>query len=214
MDRRSFLARLARRGDLEIPRPPARADQPRGDLGDLLLETCAAGGCGVARVRGASAALEAALSLLSREGIGRAGCADLGPELMPLLPEVAAGYGVELVAAADGRAEALALAEPLAAGLTICELAVAQTGGLVQAAGPGGGRILSLLPPLHVALVREADVLPDMAALARALIDQERFPLGPPALALISGPSKTADIEGTMIRGVHGPGRVELILWS
>ncbi|MBI4800247.1 MAG: LUD domain-containing protein [Desulfarculus sp.] len=91
---------------------------------------------------------------------------------------------------------------------------MAQTGGLVQLASPQGGRLLSLLPPLHVALLHANAILPDMAALAQALADPSRFPQGPPALALISGPSKTADIEGIMIRGVHGPGRLEVVLWS
>ncbi len=214
MNRQAFLGRLVRRGDLAIPQPPPRPDSPRGDLGEALLAMCAAGGCGTHRAQGPEAALARALALLAGAGVTRVGHSDLGPELMPLLPAAAKDADLELVAAADGDSGVLALGEPLAAGLTRCDLAVAQTGGLVQLAGAAGGRLMSLMPPVHVALLHREDVLPDMRSLARALNDPARFPAGPPAAALISGPSKTADIEGIMIKGVHGPGRLELVLWS
>ena len=213
MDKQAFLARLPPRDDLPLPQPPPRPGPPLGDLGAMLLANLQAGGCGTQRVQGAGPALEAALTILRQAGALRAGYSHLGPEMTPLLPAAARAAGLELIHAPDGLADAANLIEPLAAGLTACELAVAQTGGLVQLAGPGGGRLLSLLPPVHVALVHESVVLPDMEALAAVLQDAARFPQGPPAAALISGPSKTADIEGIMIRGVHGPGRVEVILW-
>lgn len=50
-----------------------------------------------------------------------------------------------------------------------------------------------------------------MEALATVLQDRQRFPQGPSALALIGGPSKTADIEGIMIKGMHGPSRLSRI---
>jgi L-lactate dehydrogenase complex protein LldG len=84
-----------------------------------------------------------------------------------------------------------------------------------QASRPGGGYLLSLLAPLHIALVKASDVLPGLAELPAALADPARFPAGPPAsLCVIAGPSKTGDIEAIMIRGVHGPGRVEVVLWG
>lgn len=214
MNKRDFLARLAPRPDLPLPQPPPRPGPPPGDLAELLVARLQAGGCGVQRVAGAAPALAAALAIPRQAGVVRAGYGGLGPELEALLPAAAQAAGLEMIPASDGLAGASQLCEPLAAGLTVCELAVAQTGGLVQLAGPGGGRLLSLLPPLHLALVHESAILPDMEALAVALQDASRFPQGPPAAALISGPSKTADIEGIMIKGVHGPGRLEVILWS
>ncbi|MFH1036007.1 MAG: LUD domain-containing protein [Pseudomonadota bacterium] len=214
MNKQDFLARLVLRPDLPLPQPPARPGPAPGDLVQELRDRLEAGGCGVQRVDGARAALAAALAVLRQAGVSRAGYAGLSQEMATLLPGAAQAAGLEMLPAPDGLAGAPALIEPLPAGLTVCELAVAQTGGLLQLAGLEGGRLLSLLPPLHVALVHESAILPDMEALAAALQDGERFPQGPPAAALISGPSKTADIEGIMIKGVHGPGRLEVILWA
>lgn len=71
--------------------------------------------------------------------------------MMALLPAVAQATCRGMLHADDGQPDGPRLCEPLAAGLTICELAVAQTGGQGQLAGPTGGRLLFLLPPLHVA---------------------------------------------------------------
>lgn len=214
MDRQVFLKRLAPRPGLPVPQAPPRPSPAQGDLTQMLLANLRAGGCGVHQAAGASAALTVALAILREAGVTQAGHAGLPPEMLEPLPTLAQEAGLTLLHLPDGLAGAAGVMEPLAAGLTVCELAVAQTGGLVQLAGPQGGRLLSLLPPLHVALLHANAILPDMAALALALADPSRFPQGPPALALISGPSKTADIEGIMIRGVHGPGRLEVVLWS
>lgn len=214
MDRRAFLQGLAPRSDLPVQQAPPRPDPAQGDLPRMLLANLRAGGCGVHQAAGAQAALASALAILREAGVSQAGHAGLPPEMTDLLPGLAREAGLTMVHAPDGLAGAAGLMEPLSAGLTVCELAVAQTGGLAQLAGHGGGRLLSLLPPLHVTLLHESAILPDMAALAGALLDPGRFPQGPPACALISGPSKTADIEGIMIRGVHGPGRVEVVVWS
>jgi L-lactate utilization protein LutC len=85
---------------------------------------------------------------------------------------------------------------------------LAETGTLVVRADAMQGRGLSLAPPVHLALLREADVLPDLVDWCR------RMERGPAASseALITGPSKTADIEGELVKGVHGPGRVIVLL--
>ena len=59
------------------------------------------------------------------------------------------------------------------------------------------------------------DLLPTLGDLPGALNDPNRFAGGPPrGLALIAGPSKTADIEAVMVPQVHGPGRVEIVVWG
>lgn len=210
MDRRDFLRRLPRRGDLIPESIPPRPGTPSPDLAATLLEALAGSGCGVHRVAGAVEALDLAWALARGSEITCLGHHDLGPELMPLLARTAAQAGIELVEAGDGGPETIARAEPLAAGLTRPELAVAQVGALLHLARPGGGRMLSLLPPLHLALIHVADILwslDDLDARLRAA--------GPwPGLTLISGTSKTGDIEAVMVRGVHGPGRVEVIAWG
>jgi L-lactate dehydrogenase complex protein LldG len=92
------------------------------------------------------------------------------------------------------------------AGVTDVHAALAETGTLVLHAGKGHGRGLSLVPPLHVAVLRASDIVPDMLdywARPRAETSSRVF---------ITGPSKTADIEGELIEGVHGPGAVHVIL--
>lgn len=82
-------------------------------------------------------------------------------------------------------------------GVTLAELAVAETGSILVEAGPGRERLASLAPPVHVAIVR-VDVL--VANLEDAFArDLTR------TTVLITGPSRTADIEGVLVRGVHGP---------
>ncbi|MFQ5436612.1 MAG: lactate utilization protein C, partial [Anaerolineae bacterium] len=88
-------------------------------------------------------------------------------------------------------------------GITGVEYAIAASGTLVMAASPHHPRTVSLLPPLHIAIVRQGQLLPDLAALARQLDDQM-----PSGLALITGPRRTADIEQTLSIGVHGPAEV------
>lgn len=77
---------------------------------------------------------------------------------------------------------------------------LADPGSVVLAASPEEPRGRSILPEIHVAVLDEADILPDLAALLRAV----RGAL-PSSLVIVSGPSRTADIEMTLAVGVHGP---------
>jgi L-lactate dehydrogenase complex protein LldG len=96
-------------------------------------------------------------------------------------------------------------------GITSTTFAIAETGTLAVASGPGTERMASLLPPVHVAIVEASQVLPDLFDLFARL---ERDGLGQIAsnLALITGPSKTGDIELRLTTGVHGPGVWHVII--
>ena len=213
MNRTAFLARLPQ-GRVPAPaRPSGPPEPPPADPIATLAANLRGAGVGVHLVEDAGKALERALALVRESGAARVGVSDLGPEIMAELPAAAAAAGLETLTAGDGQAGPEVL-EPLPAGLTRAELAVAQVGAVVQVARPGGGRLLSLLPPLHVVLLDAADVLPAMEDLPRALKDPARFPGAlPPAVSLIGGPSKTGDIEAVIVLGVHGPGRVEVVIW-
>lgn len=82
-------------------------------------------------------------------------------------------------------------------GVTLADAAIAEVGGLMVANGPGRRRLASLAPPVHVALVREDD-------LRETLEDALSSPLDRTSVMIV-GPSRTADIEGVLVRGVHGP---------
>jgi len=101
------------------------------------------------------------------------------------------------------------LFEEVAAGFTTTLGGIAETGGLLLAPGPAEPRLLSLVPPVHLALLR-ADRIFDTLFQAFRELGWDR---GLPANALVvSGPSKTADIEQTLAYGVHGPKRLIVVL--
>ena len=86
--------------------------------------------------------------------------------------------------------------------------AVAETGSLVIRNTPGHGKSLSLVPAIHVAVVRPADLVADLIDLFEKLT---RDGVGS-NVVIISGPSKTSDIEMTLVTGVHGPQTVQVFL--
>lgn len=98
-------------------------------------------------------------------------------------------------------------------GITGVDAALAATGSLVVISGPGKSRQASLLPIVHVAIVQRRRILPDLETFYSQLkesspqIFQERS-----NIAVISGPSKSADIAAELIHGMHGPGEVHIIL--
>jgi L-lactate dehydrogenase complex protein LldG len=101
------------------------------------------------------------------------------------------------------------LFEDVAAGFTTTLGGIAETGGLLLAPGPCEPRLLSLVPPIHLALLR-ADRIFD--TLCRGIRELGWNGAMPANALVISGPSKTADIEQTLAYGVHGPRRLVVVL--
>jgi L-lactate dehydrogenase complex protein LldG len=106
-------------------------------------------------------------------------------------------------------------------GITGVDYLVAETGSIALLSGPDRPRSLSLLPPAHVAVAHRGQLLPDLFDLFEALPGltppgsptPPGLPL-PACLSLITGPSKTGDIELKLVTGVHGPGMVDVVLVS
>jgi L-lactate dehydrogenase complex protein LldG len=94
-------------------------------------------------------------------------------------------------------------------GVTAARAAVAETGTLVSWPSGDEPRLLSLLPPVHVAVLRASDI---RDTLAEVIAEQAWASAMPTNALLISGPSKTADIEQTLAFGVHGPKRLVVLL--
>jgi L-lactate dehydrogenase complex protein LldG len=93
------------------------------------------------------------------------------------------------------------------AGVSEAVYGLADTGSVVLAASPEEPRARSLLPFVHVSLMREDRILPGLAELFEAIGGAL-----PSALAVVTGPSRSADIEQTLVVGVHGPGEVHVVL--
>jgi len=94
-------------------------------------------------------------------------------------------------------------------GLTGCDAAIADTGSLVLFSGPGRSRTVSLLPPVHLAVVRRGDLCFSLGDVFR--LHSERFRAAA-ACTVVTGPSRTADIELSLTLGVHGPGTVAVVI--
>jgi len=117
------------------------------------------------------------------------------------LPGVRASFGTD--------AERRAACAAAAFGITSADYALADTGSLVLMSGCEESRLVSLLPPAHVAVLPVSRLLTGLDELlvrVPAPADQTS------AMVIITGPSRTADIEQILVRGVHGPGEVTVIL--
>jgi L-lactate dehydrogenase complex protein LldG len=94
-------------------------------------------------------------------------------------------------------------------GVTSAMSAIATTGTLVQDSHLVGGRSVSLLPPVHLCVLPVDRIVPTSAEVLRGLGDGRALPSN---LVLITGPSRSGDIEQIMALGVHGPLAVEIVL--
>jgi L-lactate dehydrogenase complex protein LldG len=95
-------------------------------------------------------------------------------------------------------------------GISGVDYLVAETGSVVLVSRPDQPRSLSLLPPVHVAVAERGQVLADLFDLfAGGRLPERELPSG---LTLITGPSKTGDIELRLVTGVHGPGAIHVVL--
>ena len=133
-----------------------------------------------------------------------------------------AGTGIELTPIAvdrdspdvetNSRTRLRALMAGADLGITGVDYAIAETGTCVIVPTAGASRLVSLLPPVHIALVERGQVLPSLDELftmrRRDFVGGE---LGS-HMNLITGPSRTADIEYKLVTGVHGPGEVHMVL--
>jgi L-lactate utilization protein LutC len=92
-------------------------------------------------------------------------------------------------------------------GITGVDGVIAETGTLVLATRPDQPRSASLLPPVHIAVAHRRQILADLFDLFEPAATQPAA-----CLTLITGPSKTGDIELKLVTGVHGPGELHLVL--
>jgi L-lactate utilization protein LutC len=209
--RDDFLARVRRavaEGNRLAGAPPA---PERGAVGyqgagpdpaeRFARELIAAGGL-CHRVADAAAATAAVVGLLRDRKTRRALLG--GSPLLDRLGVVDAlrAAGIAVQAAGDAGRDALFAAD---AGVSGVDHLIAETGSVVLNTRPDQPRAVSLLPPLHVAVATIDQLLPD-------LFDLFEGDDLPSCLQIITGPSKTGDIELKLVTGVHGPGELHVVL--
>lgn len=132
-------------------------------------------------------------------GRGLDACAVVWPQLSSL-DWPGAGLAIEARGAVDSDL----------VGITGCFCAVAETGSLMLCSGPDTPATVSLLPETHIAVV----LRPRIVATMEQAWNLARSELGvlPRAVNFISGPSRTGDIEQTIVLGAHGPYRVHIVI--
>ncbi len=168
-------------------------------------------------VADAEEALETIAGLLDERSARQALAWDLGQIGLPGLDALLAQRGVALLDSdvrGAGRKGQLQTLEPAPVCLSGVACAIAESGTLVLRHGPGRPRLASLLAPAHIAVVRADQLVRGLGeALARlraehgaALFEETSN------LTLISGPSRTADIEMTLSLGIHGPPELHVVL--
>lgn len=94
-------------------------------------------------------------------------------------------------------------------GITSADYALADTGTLVMFSSHAEARLISLLPPAHIAIVPAERILSGLDELLTLIPKPSDVSS---SLVLITGPSRTGDIEQILVRGVHGPGEVHLVV--
>lgn len=180
---------------------------PNDDLVAIFCEQARNVGLNVTESSSETAVADVANLIQSIQPEGNAGKPKViiePPLLLREQIEVALGGDAELLNSRDGD-DAMFSAD---VGVTSVHAAIAETGSLVCASGEELWRGLSLILPAHIAIVRESQIVPDLIDFFANLPNAEL----PANLTLISGPSKTADIEGILITGVHGPGEVHVVV--
>ena len=199
------------------------AESQAEELMSRLQESAERAGWMVARVASAQEAARH-IESLAREKEARSVLRSKHPVLEGLsLETLLAGAGIEVgVTAVEGevdeagREEQRRLLRQQAIeadiGVTGVDYAVAETGTAVLLPRKGVSRLVSLLPPVHVAVVQRGEVLPSLDELFT--LQRREFLAGEMGsyMSLITGPSRSADIEYTLVTGVHGPGEVHMVL--
>ena len=127
----------------------------------------------------------------------------------PLLDRIVPALGIDTLYA-EQRPEPKSL-EQRSVGITACDALVAQTGSILLTSRSAGGRALSVLPPYHVVIAEADQLVPDLPA-AFDLLYSRYGDHYPSFVTLITGPSRTGDIERILVLGAHGPRNLTVIL--
>jgi hypothetical protein len=126
-------------------------------------------------------------------------------EIITDLPAFLAGF--QKIASAVPEVTGNANVREAELGVTGCDCLIARTGSIAVSTRSAGGRALSVLPPVHLVIARREQIVSDLET-AFALWRSRYGQRWPSNLCIITGPSRTSDIEKTLVMGAHGPKRL------
>ncbi len=192
----------ARLSPRELPTPTLRI--PRSDRNlhaDLFGQKFETLGGKFFRVRDTAAVVPAIADLLAQKSAVASNAPFLRKCGITGLPQVHAAF--------TDREELKAACAATDIGITSVDYALAATGTFVMLSSHNEARLISLLPPAHIAIIPRSRIMANLDELLSILprpADQTS------SMVLITGPSRTADIEQILVRGVHGPGEVYAVV--
>jgi L-lactate dehydrogenase complex protein LldG len=218
-------------GEPPVPYPPLQEDlatlekrtaevmgrlaQKRGELVQELARVAALRGWLVHRASGSEAALDYVRKVVAEASISRVvrSAEDVFQRVAVagLLESMDVKVRVMAREGSDGGTFEVHDAE---LGITGVDYAIAETGTAVQLPRRGLSRLVSLFPPVHLALVRASEILEsldDLYLLRRLAYHRGQGDMGS-YMAFITGPSRTADIEQTLVIGAHGPRETHMVI--
>lgn len=191
----------APRNEEPAPGSPADLDDPSRRV-TRFTEILESLGADVERVEN----VDAARAAVARR-VGALEAREVAISDSPLVRQLVGGLDAEVF---DGSRDRERLLE-CDLGICSAQLGVAETGTLVFLSTSERHRLVSLVPPVHLAILRASDIVVSLGeALARAEETREGSP--PPLVSLVTGPSRTADIELTLVVGVHGPRELQVVV--
>jgi len=162
----------------------------QSDLVDLFLQRAAASGARAERVEGPSDLDTVILSALEEAGL----------IFCPGITEKEMAVSIpEHRRTKDYRMAAITIEEVLGG--------IAETGSLICSNAGGKALQANMLPEHHIAILAREKIFPTLESFFRSTTEL------PSHLSFITGPSRTSDIEKTLIIGVHGPQRVTILVW-
>ncbi len=99
----------------------------------------------------------------------------------------------------------------MVAGITYCEFLIARTGSIMVSSKQTSGRKMNVFPEIHVVIARINQIVPDIKDALKHINEKYNGNL-PSMISLVTGPSRTADIEKTLVMGAHGPKELYVFL--
>ncbi len=145
-------------------------------------------------------------SIIKDQGVKTAVCWEDVFHEVPQISDILKSHGVRFRNSFESRKDYLEFASRADLGITTADGIIQESGTLILPARKGWERSTSLLPPIHLAVLRAGSRIAsirDLAAYLRTCISEQGSL--PSAVQLITGPSRTADIEFNLVLGAYGP---------